>query len=356
MATETRPPRTMLTRTAAALTCFIALSGCGSPFGRSLVNGYYLSHEVGGKVVMIHLVEAPRGRLSGALVVIGVNRSGSALDTDRITVRGSITHGNVALHTPGLFGHFRTLYIGTLAGERLTLSLEGHSPFTLYRSSVSGYKAQLATLDHAQANINAVRHARHIENHASDYLQRLDTTIEQYLSWGRARIAHQADVRAYWQRKEKFYDWCLARIRPLAQAGVARWRWQECAITTSNDAYNREQAVAAIHELQSTARAKRAAIERMLKEAVITARTAATATHAVCPITPDPNVCQKAWRYWRTKEAAPVAPAQLAAFHALLPQVSAAVRNDAQTAETTDSRLTAVAAEIARIYRTSGRH
>ena len=344
-----RPACALLIRTA-ALTGVLALSACGSPFGRSLVNGYYVSREVGDKVVMIHLVEAPRGHLSGALVLTSVDQSGSTLDTDRITVRGSITHGNVVLHTSGLFGHFRKLLIGTLAGERLTLSIQGHSSITLFQSSVSGYKERLDALIHAQANVNAIRHARRVENHASYYLKQLDTAIEHYLVWGRARVAHQTNVRTYWQRKENFYDRCLATILPLAQAGVAEWRWQECAITVSNDAYYREQAVAAIKELQRTAREKRASIERMLTEAPITARNAAAATRAVCPITTHHKACRKAWRYWRTEESTPVSPAQLAAFHALLPQVSAAVRNDAQTAETTDSRLSAVAAEIARIY------
>lgn len=343
--------RSAITRGTLTLTCVIALTGCGSPFGRSLVNGYYVSHDGGGKVVMIHLVEAPRGHLSGALVVTSVNQGGSALDVTRITIRGSISRGNVALHTPGLFGHFRTVYVGSLDGERLILSLQGHSPFTLYRSSVSDYKERLAALDHIQGNINAVRTARHVEDHASDYLQQLYTAIEQYLSWGRARIAHQANVRTYWQRKAKFYDTCLTRIRPLAAAGVPSWRWQECAITVSDDAYYRAQAVAAIRELQRTAREKRAAIEQMLTEAPITARTAATTTHSVCPVAPHPKACKTAWRYWRAKAAAPVAPAQLAAFRALLPQVSEAIRNDAQTAETTDIRLAAVAAEISRIYR-----
>jgi hypothetical protein len=81
---------------------------------------------------MAHLVKAPRGHLSGALVITTVDHGGSSLQATRVTLEGSIPGANVTLNTPGFFGAFRTVYIGTISGGQLTLSRQGHSAFTLY--------------------------------------------------------------------------------------------------------------------------------------------------------------------------------------------------------------------------------
>ena len=343
--------RSALARSAVTLTCFLALGGCGSWFGHSLVNGYYVSRGSNAAVVMAHLVEAPRGHLSGALVITTVDQSSSDPDVKRVTVQGSIDGDNVILRTPGLFGAFSTLYIGTLDGERLSLSRQGHSAFTLYLASERAYQTRLAALNGLQAHLNTVRGAQRRLTNALGYVKQLNAAIAQYLPWGRARIARQASVRAYWQRKAKFYDTCLATIRPLAARGVPEWRWQECAITVSNDAYFREQAVAAIKALQRLGREKRAAIAQMLTEAPIKFKAALSAMRATCRYTSDPKSCVSTCKH--AARASLVPAARLAAFHALLPQVNQAIRNDVQIADSTDARLKRVAAEIARIYRES---
>lgn len=341
--------RSALIRGAVALTCFVALSGFGSWFGRPLVNGYYVSRGSNASVVMAHLVEAPRGHLSGALVDTTVDQGASSPQVRRVTVQGSIAGGNITLKTPGLFGAFSTLYIGTLDGGRLSLSRQGHSTFTLYLASAKAYQARLATLGGLQADLNTLRGAQHRLKNALAYIRQLNAAIEQYLPWGRARIARQANVRTYWQRKAKFYDTCLATIRPLAAEGVSVWRWQECAITVSNDAYFREQSVAAIKSLQRIAREKRVAIAQMLTEAPVKLNAALSAMRGACPYTSDLKACMSACRHAARDSLVP--PARLGAFRALLPQVNQAIRNDAQTAETSDARLTTVAAEIDHIYR-----
>ncbi len=343
--------RSAFTRVAVALTCFVALSGFGSWFGRPLVNGYYVSRGNNASVFMAHLVEAPRGHLSGALVATTVDQGGSSPQVQRVTVQGSIAGGNITLQTPGLFGAFSTLYIGTLDGGRLSLSRQGHSAFTLYLASARAYQARITLLDGLQANINTVRSAQHRLKNAIKYVKQLDAAIEQYLPWGRARIARQADVREYWDRKTKFYDTCLAIIRPLAAEGMPAWRWQECAITVNNDAYYREQTVAAITSLQRIAREKRAAIVQMLTEAPVRVKTALNTMIAACRYTAHPTSCVTACM--RAKKDQLVPPATLAAFRALLPQVSRAIRNDAEITERSDARLKTVAAEIERIYHRS---
>ncbi|MDA8351433.1 MAG: hypothetical protein M0038_22035 [Pseudomonadota bacterium] len=72
--------RSALARSAVALTCFLALSGFGSWFSRPLVNGYYGSRGSNAAVVMIHLVEAPRGHLSGAQILSNLPVERRAVD------------------------------------------------------------------------------------------------------------------------------------------------------------------------------------------------------------------------------------------------------------------------------------
>ena len=169
---------------------------------------------------MLHLVEAPRGRLSGALVVTSVALHGSALKVARITVQGSISGGNVTLRTPGFFGHFRTVYVGTLYGDDLTLSRAGHSSFTLRLSSERRYQRHLAVLTASQTRVNTLHEDQRLVQNTVDYLKRLNSGLVQYLAWGHARIAHEVDVRRFWHHKAKACDWCLAKIKPLAAAGV----------------------------------------------------------------------------------------------------------------------------------------
>ena len=90
----------------------------------------------------------------------------------------------------------------------------------------------------------------------------------------------------------------------------------------------------------------------MVTDAAAIVRAAAQATHAVCPISSNPRSCKKAWHFWRAKMATPVSPTQVAALHALLPQINQAIHKDAQVAEAGNARLGAIAKQISRIYQT----
>ena len=347
----TKEKRASLTRGTLALLCFTAaLTACGYRFGRSLLDSYYISRDGKTGIVMVHLVEAPRGHLTGAAVITTLNQSSSTPNTRHIWLRGSIAGSNVTLKTPGLFGFFSTQLIGTLAGDRLTLSRPGQANFTLYSTSARGYQERLASLNRIQTHLNTVRDAQHLVKSTLAYVKQINAALAQYQSWGRDRIAHQADVHEYWIRKVKFYDACLARIRPLAAAGVPEWQWQECAITVSNDAYFREQAVAVIEGLQRVAREKSAAIAQMLTEAPVKVEAAVRALRAACPYTSDPKFCENGWRRWHAAETSLVPPARLAAFRALRQKIRQAIGNDAQTAETSNASLQVTATEIIRIY------
>lgn len=65
-------------------------------FGRSLVNGYSVSRDSIAGIVMARLLEAPRGHLSGALVITTVDKSGIKPDVRRLTLQGSIVKWSYA--------------------------------------------------------------------------------------------------------------------------------------------------------------------------------------------------------------------------------------------------------------------
>jgi hypothetical protein len=343
--------RSPLARAALSLAGLFLLTGF-SWFGRSLVNGYYVSRGSNAAVIMARLVEAPRGHLSGALVATTVEQGGSRPQVKRVTVQGSITGDNVILKTPGFFGAFRAVYVGTLEGDRLTLSRQGHSSFTLYLSSAAGYQRQLAKLDSLQTSFDTVANANRIVRNLKAYVKRLSAAIPRYIAWGRARIARQTDVKAWWQRKTEYYDACLAKIRPLAAEGVPAWRWNSCAMTVRNDKWNRDQLLASIRHDQQIDRVQGGAIAHMIVEAPIKARIAAAALHAACPDSTEPASCEDQSRRIQaaaSSAASIISKSALEAFQTLRPQVQQALRNDAEVSAKANARLRAVAAKVTAI-------
>jgi len=102
----------------------LLLGGCT----RRLVNGYYVSRGSANQVVMAHIVEAPRGHLSGAIVVTTIDPTGSVPSVSSYYFAGSIARQNVSLKITGVlatiagwFGSDNVL-VGNLKGDRLTLS------------------------------------------------------------------------------------------------------------------------------------------------------------------------------------------------------------------------------------------
>jgi len=350
--------RLPLARASLGLAGLLMLTGF-SWWGRSLVNGYYVSRLGESAVIMARLVEAPRGHLSGALVVTTVDRGGSTPDVKRITIQGSISGDNVILKTPGFFGAFRTVYVGTLAGGRLTLSRQGHSPFTLYLSSASGYQRHLAALNSLQTSLDTVANANRIVKNLKTYVKRLSEAIPRYLAWGRTRIARQTGLKTWWQRETTYYDACLAKISPLAAAGVPAWRWNSCAMTVRNDAWNREQEVKLIKRLQQIDRVQGGAIAHMIVEAPIKARLAAAALHAACPYSTERKTCEGEARRLQaaaSSTASIIPKNRLDAFQTLRPLVQQALQYDADVSAKANARLQAIAAKVTAILDDPGRY
>lgn len=339
-----------LARGALALMCLIALTGFGSWFGRPLVNGYYISRGSASRIIMVRLVEAPRGHLSGALVVTSVDQGGSAPDVTRRTLQGSIAGGNITLKTPGLFGLLSAVYVGTLDGDRLTLSLQGHSPFTLHFSSASDHQGRLLALQRIQSNIDATLAAVRSVKNAAKLALRLHAALKRYIVWGQQRIAHQGSVRLWWAKKTKYYDVCLAKIRSLSAAGVPTANWGPCPGNVVYDYHLRDQEVADIQSLQHQDAAQVSVIQQMIVDVPLDASAAERQLRVACPKAPNPKACNQYRRRLIAAEPTLVSAAEVATFHALTRRVANALVDDAEVGDTANPRLAHIATEVKALY------
>ncbi len=240
--------------------------------------------------------------------------------------------------------------VGSLAGDRLTLSLGGNQTVALDRMSESGYQGSIQALQRLQSNIVATRAAVQGLQEATAYAKQLVTALQQYQTWGRQRIAHQTAVRAWWDGKMKYYTTCLATINPLAATGVPEWKWQGCAINVMNDVYYLDQMLATVRQLEHQAATQSANLRHGITAEPAKAQAAAQALHSVCPRAQNTRACDLLWQKWTAQEPAMVPVADVVAFNALVPQVDQAVNNDEEIAATDDAKLDEVAAKIGKIY------
>ena len=341
--------------TVRAIACVLAaallLSGCA---GRP-VNGYFVSSSGTNQIVMAHVVEAPRGHLSGAIVVTTIDPTGTTPDVSNYNVVGSITGQNVSLKVTGalatIAGWFgdSNILVGSLKNGRLTLS-KGNQTFALDRMSEADYQARVQALLRLQANIAAGRDVAQRLKQAIVYAQQVNTALQQYQSWGQARIANQGKVRAWWAGRIKAYSACLARIEPLAEAKVPSWRWQGCVLDVGNDAYDRGQALKATQELAAQGAKQLTHLNTMIEQGQAKIGEAGQLLHAVCPSTPHPERCNASWKEWQAQGPIMIAPSSVAAFRALAPQVGRALQADVDTAMTGNAKLAEIAAQVQQIY------
>ena len=342
--------RSPIVKAILALVCSASLTGCGSGFGRSLVNGYYVSHGNADGIVMVRLVEAPRGHLSGSLVVTTVDQGSSEPDVTRRTLQGSIAGGNITLRTPGLFGLLSAVHVGTLDGDRLTLSLQGHSPFTLYRTSAAGYQNRLTALQRIQSNIDATLSAARSVKNAVKLALRLHAALKHYIAWGQQRISHQGGVRLWWAKKAKYYDACLAKIRALNGDGVPTADWGSCPGNVLYDYHLRDQEVADVQSLEHQDAVQVSAIQQMIVDVPLDASAAERQLRAACPKAPNPNACNQALQHLIVAKPTLVPASDVATFHALAPRVANALSEDAEVGDATNPRLAHIATEIKALY------
>ncbi|MDE1959926.1 MAG: hypothetical protein KGI40_12710, partial [Xanthomonadaceae bacterium] len=189
---------------------------------------------------------------------------------------------------------------------------------------------------------------------AGVYAQQVNAALQQYESWGQARIANQGKVRAWWAGRTKAYSACLARIEPLAEAKVPSWRWQSCVLDIENDAYDRGQALKATQELAAQGAEQLTRLNTMIDHGQTKIEKAGLRLRAVCPSTPHPKRCNAIWEEWQVQGPGMIAPGSIAAFRALAPQVGQALRTDVDMAMASNTKLDEIAKQVHQIYRQVG--
>lgn len=336
---------------ACLLAAALLLGGCA---GRP-VNGYFVSSSGTNQIVMVHIVEAPRGHLSGAIVVTTIDPAGTTPNISNYNVVGSIAGQNVSLKITGALATIAgwlgddNILVGSLGGGRLTLS-KGSQTFAFDRMPEADYQARVQTLQRLQSNIAADRDAAQGLKQAGVYAQQVNAALQQYQSWGQARIANQGKARAWWAGRIKAYSACLARIKPLAEAKVPSWQWQSCVLDIENDAYDRGQALKAVQELVTQGANQLTRLNTMIDQGQAKIEEAGQRLHAVCPSTPHPKRCDALWKEWEAQGPDMIAPGSVAAFRALAPQVGQALQTDVDTAMAGNAKLDAIAAQVQKIY------
>ncbi|MHB1765432.1 MAG: hypothetical protein ACYCS1_07860 [Gammaproteobacteria bacterium] len=308
------------------------------------------------QIVMAHIVEAPRGHLSGAIVVTTIDPAGTTPNVSNYNIVGSIAGQNVSLKITGalatIAGWFGDddILVGSLEGGRLTLS-KGSQTFTFDRMSEADYQNRVQALQHLQSNIAADRDAGQELKQAAVYALQVNAVLQQYQSWGQARIANLGKVRAWWAGRIKAYSACLARIEPLAEAKVPSWRWQSCVLDIQNDAYDRGQALNEIQKLATQGAEQLTRLNTMIDQGQAKIEEAGLRLHALCHSATHPKRCNAVWKEWKAQGSGMIAPSSVAAFRALAPKVGQALQTDVDTAMAGNAKLAVIAAQIQQVYK-----
>lgn len=341
-------------RFACLLAAALLMSGCA---GRS-INGYFVSSSGINQIVMAHIVEAPRGHLSGAIEVTTVNPAGIALNVSDYNVDGSIAGRNVSLKVTGapatIAGWFSggNILVGSLDGGRLTLS-RGSQTLVFEQMSEAGYQVHIQKLQQIQSHAVALRNVAQDFARLKAYVIQLKAAIKQYRAWGDARISNQKNVRAAWAGRLKFYSACLAQIEPLARAHVPSWRWQNCVLNVENDAYDRRQELNSVQENAAQEPEQSAHVNTMIDQDMVVFHEVTHRLHLVCPYAPHPRRCDAGWKKLKAREKAMEAErlAVIAQIHAFEHQVGQAIKSDVEISTSSNARLEAISSKVEQIYK-----
>lgn len=218
------------------------LAGCA----KAPVSGIFVSIPSANEIDMVHLVESSRGKLVGD-VVITIIEHGGVVKTSTYGIRGHIYSHNVSFHIAGsksttvamLFGT-RAGFVGNLDGTTLTINHANVSSVLNEESALQYTKALSklrATGEHIALEYKASKAIGTVYSNVSV----INTILNRYIVWGKIRISHVKNVRAWYSHSITYYNNCLKYITPLAQAGVPTWRWQECPLRISINGYARDQ-------------------------------------------------------------------------------------------------------------------
>lgn len=226
------------------MSCLVV--GCS----RSSISGKYVSAGPN-EVDMLDLAEAPKGHLSGTLVISAINQAGNRNPDVIRSVTGSIYRGNVSLQidNSGIFtNQFNA--IGKLNGREMRLDIGGNRQ-TFNKMTPPMYGAELAKLSQNGDNIKLRKAALNDAKNLGNYMETLDVEVRSFVSWGDDRIAHISYVRSWYSSRIIEYQRCIDFIQPLALRRIPSWKWQSCVINVNNDTYYRHQIADSVAQIQN---------------------------------------------------------------------------------------------------------
>lgn len=329
----------------------LLLNGCA----RRAVSGYFVADTAANQVVMIHIVEAPRGYLSGALVLTSLDPSGSQLGVLNYDTSGSIAGNNVSLKVTGglatIGGWLNggNILVGSLSGDRLTLS-KGSETWGFERVTDAAYQNRVEQLKGLQAKVVQNRDAYQNLSEAGAYANQVNSALQQYLAWGRERIDRQAKVSEWYDKQIRSYSECVARIRQLAATRIPSWHWQECALSIENDSYNRDQMLSSTQGLEAEEQDRFSSLNKMIEQGRTMFALALERLHAACPGAAKPELCESLWTQMNAR--APdylIVSDDVAALRSLAPRVKQVVHADFVTATSGNAKLVDLAKQARQI-------
>lgn len=341
--------------TMAVISVIALVTGCA----KTLVSGVFVDKVGATKVGMIQVVESPPGHLTGSMVMTALNRDG-ATKTNNYSVSGSINGSNVSLRLGGglvglarLFGT-NTILIGSLRGQTLTLSI-GNSTSVFHKVSNARYQGDLARLNITGRHIALVQRSTKALQDAVYYGHRINARLQQYITWGEARISRVPYVRAWYANRVNHYVMCLNYIKPLAATHVPEWRWQECALSIETDKYYRDQEISGLRNLRKQNQHSVAHFYTKLDSARAQFAYAIKMVRSSCPYRrADAGKCLAA-----VKQLQAMGPygfinkAVLSGFRDLVPKVKSAVNDDILAGSAGEVRLSGIAQQVSQIYRSA---
>gem|GEM_PF-5018930 len=299
---------------------------------------------------MLNLVEAPEGHLAGTITLSSLDSDGKRNKDAVRNVSGSIYQDNISLQIVGRLFEGQANVVGKVDRNDMSLML-GNQASAFRKMSQQEYSAVLAALDKVgqdeQKNVAADKAGKALEADIAS----LNTDLAAYVKWGSERIEHVSDVRKWYSERILGYQKCLDKITPLAQQGVPRWKWQECAIDVQNDQFNREQQSKGIDDVNE----QESSAEKKLHERIAGVPkqigTVKQLWISACVLKDKAEACNGVADKWSLDQNAKFAHGKpIIDYNTTVPKVRDALAQDEAVKADGDRKLTALSEQISKIF------
>jgi len=183
----------------------VLLSGCQRD-----ISGTYLASD-NATVAWLQLVRTPDNHLTGQLTTSVVRPDGT-IERNSASVTGAVDGENVTLAASDFFGLRTVTFSGTFAASNLTLTGVESTPFTLKRSTLPEYQAQVAALTARSQSVLAAKNAAESRQRTEQAQMNFVAQIDQLIA-NMQRFDSEADVHlGRFPNVEKEYERITAKV------------------------------------------------------------------------------------------------------------------------------------------------